>query len=128
MADFRKLAENNRLKPKPVAIPQFDPLRELDAPPLKPKQQKTRKPIAKPVTATKQEKQPEPPPEAVTDDVASYKSKYLQKEEEKISKTFRMYKWRFEQLEREMRDTGLKEWQIIDVGLEMYFRDKLNGQ
>jgi hypothetical protein len=126
MADFRKLVQNNRLKPKPVAIPQFDPLRELDAPPQMPKQQKTRKLATQPASATKREKHLAPAPTAATDDVDSYKSKYLQKEEEKISKTFRMYKWRFEQLEHEMRETGLKEWQIIDVGLEMYFRDRLN--
>ena len=125
MANFRKLAKESRLKPKPVAIPQFDPLRELEAPPQKPKQQQTRQPRAKPATAAQKEKQPEPTPVA-TDDVASYKSKYLQKEDEKVTKTFRMYKWRFEQVEREMHDTGLKEWQIIDVGLEMYFRDKRN--
>ena len=125
MADFRKLAQNNRLKPKPVAIPQFDPLYELDTPPQKPKQQKIRKTVEKPATAAQKEAEPATSPPAATDDVESYKSKYLRKAEEKVSVTFRMFKWRNEQLDREMRETGLKEWQIIDIGLEMYFRDKL---
>ena len=125
MANFRKLAQNNRLKPKPVAIPQFDPLHELDAPPQKPKQQKIRKTSEKLATAVQKDVKPAPSPPAEIDDVESYKSKYLRKAEEKVSVTFRMFKWRNEQLDREMRETGLKEWQIIDIGLEMYFRDKL---
>jgi hypothetical protein len=128
MADFRKLAQNNRLKPKPVAIPQFDPLHELDTPPQKLKQQQIRKIIKQPATATQKEVQPATMPPVATDDVDSYKSKYLRKAEEKVSVTFRMFKWRNEQLDREMRETGLKEWQIIDIGLEMYFRDKLKGK
>jgi hypothetical protein len=124
MADFRKLAHNNRLKPGPVAIPQFDPLHELDTPPQKPKQQKIRKTIKQSAAAAQKEAQPATPPPAESDDVDSYKNKYLQKEEEKVTVTFRMFKWRNEQVDHEARETGLKPWQIIDIGLEMYFRDK----
>jgi len=35
-----------------------------------------------------------------------------------------MFKWRNEQVDHEAQDTGLKPWQTIDIGLEMYFRDK----
>lgn len=125
MADFRKLAKDNPLKPRPVAIPQLDPLTEIGTQNQKPKQQKIRKTIEKPTTAAQKEMQPATTPPVATDDLDSYKSKYLRKEEEKVTVTFRMFKWRNEQLDREMRETGLKEWQIIDIGLEMYFRDKL---
>ena len=124
MADFRKLAKDNPLKPRPVAIPQLDPLTEIGTQNQKPKQQKIRKTIEKPATAAQKEMQPATTLPVATDDLDSYKSKYLRKEEEKVTVTFRMFKWRNEQLDREMRETGLKEWQIIDVGLEMYFRDK----
>jgi len=125
MADFRKLAQDNHLKPKPVAIPQFDPLHELDTPPQKLKQQKIRKIIKQPAAATQKEVKPVTSSPSETDDVDSYKSKYLRKEEEKVTVTFRMFKRRNEQVDHEARDTGLKPWQIIDIGLEMYFRDKL---
>jgi hypothetical protein len=124
MADFRKLAHNNPLRPKPVAIPQFDPLTEIDTQYQKPQQQEMSKPIEKPVAAPQKQSQRLATPPVATDDVESYKSKYLRKEDEKVTTTFRMYKWRYEQLDREARKTGLKQWQIIDVGLEMYFRDK----
>jgi len=124
MADFRQLAKNNPLKPKPVAIPQFDPLSEIGTQNQKPKQQAMRKPIKKPVPAARKDVQPAATPPAEHDDVDSYKGKYLRKEEEKVTVTFRMFKWRNEQVDHEARDTGLKPWQIIDVGLEMYFRDK----
>jgi hypothetical protein len=124
MADFRKLAKDNPLKPKPVAIPQLDPLTEIDTQSQKPKQQEIRKTIKKPVTAAQKDMQPTTTPPAEADDLDSYKSKYLRKEDEKVTRTFRMYKWRDEQLEHEVRETGLSQWQIIDVGLEMYFRDK----
>ncbi len=124
MADFRKLAKENPLKPKPVAIPQLDPLTEIGMQNQKPKQQKVRKTIEKPATAAQKDMQPATTPPVETDDVDSYKSKYLHKEEEKVTVTFRMFKWRNEQVDHEARDTGLKPWQIIDVGLEMYFRDK----
>ena len=127
MADFRKLSKDNPLKPGRVSIPQLDPLAEIDAQNQKPKQ-KPRKRIEKlvPVTEKSSQRIATPPPES--DDLDSYKSKYLRKEEEKVTKTFRMYKWRYEQLEHEVRDTGLSQWQIIDVGLEMYFRDKQRKQ
>jgi hypothetical protein len=124
MADFRQLAKNNPLKPKPVAIPQFDPLSEIDTQNPKPKQREVRNTIKKPVTTAWKDVPSATTPPAEPDDVDSYKSKYLRKAEEKVTVTFRMFKWRNEQLDREMRETGLKEWQIIDVGLEMYFRDK----
>ncbi len=122
MADFRKLAKDNPLKPARVAIPQLDPLAEINT------QHEPRKTAQKPVSTTKKRSQriPTPPPEP--DDLDSYKNKYLRKEEEKVTKTFRMYKWRYEKLEQEVRDTGLSQWQIIDVGLEMYFRDKQKKQ
>jgi len=128
MADFRKLAKDNPLKPRPVAIPQLDPLTEIGTQNQKPKQQKTRKTIEKPATAAQKDTQPATTPPVATDDVDSYKSKYLRKEEEKVTVTFRMFKWRNEQVDHEARDTGLKPWQIIDIGLEMYFRDKLKEQ
>jgi hypothetical protein len=127
MADFRKLAKESPLKPRPVAIPQLDPLTEIGTQFQKPKQQ-VRQTIKKPVTIARKEVQPAPTPPAEPNDVDSYKSKYLRKEEEKVTVTFRMFKWRNEQLDREMRETGLKEWQIIDIGLEMYFRDKLKDK
>ncbi len=125
MADFRQLARNNPLKPKPVAIPQFDPLSEIDTQNPKPEQREARKTIKKPVTTARKDVQPATTPQAEPDDVDSYKSKYLRKEEEKVTVTFRMFKRRNEQVDHEARDTGLKPWQIIDIGLEMYFRDKL---
>lgn len=124
MADFRKLAKDNPLKPRPVAIPQLDPLTEIDTPNQKPKQRNIRKTIKKPATAAQKDMHSATTPPVATDDLDSYKSKYLRKEAEKVTVTFRMFKWRNEQLDREMRETGLKEWQIIDIGLEMYFRDK----
>lgn len=124
MADFRKLAKDNPLKPKPVAIPQLDPLTEIDPQHQKPKQQEIRKPSKRPATTPQKSNRPAPTPLAEPDVVDSYKSKYLQKEEEKVTVTFRMFKWRNEQVDQEARDSGLKPWQIIDVGLEMYFRDK----
>jgi len=124
MANFRQLAKNNPLKPRPVAIPQLDPLTEIGTQNQKPKQQKIRKTIEKPATAAQKNTQTATTPPVATDDVDSYKSKYLRKEEEKVTVTFRMFKWRNEQVDHEARDTGLKPWQIIDVGLEMYFRDK----
>ncbi len=123
MADFRKLAKDNPLKPGPVAIPQLDPLAEIDTQNQKPKQE-PRKTVQKPAPVTKKTSQPASTPPSEPDDLDSYKSKYLRKEEEKVTTTFRMYKWRYEQLDQEVRDTGLSQWQIIDVGLEMYFRDK----
>ncbi len=125
MADFRKLAKDNPLKPMPVAIPQLDPLMEIDTQNQKPTQREIRKTSKKPVTAAQKDASPTTTTLAETDDLDSYKSKYLRKEEEKVTKTFRIYKWRYEQLEQEVRETGLSQWQIIDVGLEMYFRDKL---
>jgi hypothetical protein len=127
MADFRKLAKDNPLKPGRVAIPQLDPLAEIDTQSQKPKQE-LGKTVKKPASVTKKSSQPTStlPPEPA--DLDSYKSKYLRKEEEKVTKTFRMYKWRYEQLEQEVRDTRLSQWQIIDVGLEMYFRDKQKKQ
>jgi hypothetical protein len=124
MADFRKLAKDNPLKPGPVAIPQLDPLTEIDTQRQKPKQREIRKTIEKTATAARKDVQPATTPPAEPDDLDSYKSKYLRKEEEKVTTTFRMYKWRYKQLDQEARDTGLSQWQIIDVGLEMYFRDK----
>ena len=122
MADFRKLAKGNPLKPGRVSIPQLDPLAEIDTQSQQPKQE-PRKTAKKTAPDTHKTSQPTStlPPES--DDLDSYKSKYLRKEEEKVSKTFRFYKWRYEQLEHEVRATGLSQWQIIDVGLEMYFRD-----
>ena len=127
MADFRKLAKVNPLKPGRVAIPQLDPLAEIDTQSPKPKQE-PKKRGKKPASVAKESSQriSTPPPEP--DDMDSYKSRYLRKEEEKVTKTFRMYKWRYEQLEHEVRDTGLSQWQIIDIGLEMYFRDKQKKQ
>ena len=127
MADFRKLAKDNPLKPGRVSIPQLDPLAEIDAQNQKPKQE-PRKTVKKPTTVTKKSRQHTStlPPEP--DDLDSYKSRYLRKEEEKVTTTYRMYKWRYVQLEHEVRDTGLSQWQIIDVGLEMYFRDKQKKQ
>ncbi len=125
MADFRKLAKNNPLKPMPVAIPQLDPLMEIDTQNQKPTQREIRKTNIKPVTAAQKDTLPTTTTLAETNDLDSYKSKYLRKEDEKVTRTFRMYKWRDEQLEQEVRETGLSQWQIIDVGLEMYFRDKL---
>ncbi len=122
MADFRKLAKANPLKPAPVAIPQLDPLAAIGTQDKKP-QMEPRRTVKKPATVTKEKSERVATPNE-PDDVDSYKSKYLRKEEEKVTKTFRMYKWRYEQIEREVRDTGLSQWQIIDVGLEMYFRDK----
>ncbi|SRR6266568_6654149 len=122
MADFRKLSKDNPLKPGRVAIPQLDPLAEIDT-----QRHKLKQEPRKPASVTKKSSQRvATPPEP--DDLDSYKSKYLRKEEEKVTKTFRMYKWRYEQLEHEVRDTGLSQWQIIDVGLEMYFRDKQKKQ
>lgn len=127
MADFRKLAKDNPLKPARVAIPQLDPLAEIDAHNQKPKQE-PRKTVKKPASVTEKSSQPASTPPPEPDDLDSYKSKYLRKKEEKVTTTFRMYKWRYEQLEQEVRDTGLSYWQIIDVGLEMYFRDKQKKQ
>ena len=56
--------------------------------------------------------------------IDSYVGKYLAKEDEKITITTRMYKRRRQQIEDEMRATGLEIWQLIDVGLELYFRQK----
>jgi hypothetical protein len=128
MADFRQLAKNNPLKPRPVAIPQLDPLTEIGTQSQKPKQPKIRKTIEKPATAAQKDAKPATTPPVATDDVDIYKNKYLQKEEEKVTVTFRMFKWRNEQVDHEARDIGLKPWQIIDVGLEMYFRDKQKKQ
>lgn len=127
MADFRKLSKDNPLKPGRVAIPQLDPLTEIGTQSQKPKQEprKTAQKSA-PVTNKISHTPPTLPPES--SDLDSYKSKYLRKEEEKVTKTFRIYKWRYEQLEHEVRETGLSQWQIIDVGLEMYFRDKLKDK
>jgi len=127
MADFRKLSKDNPLKPERVAIPQLDPLAEIDTQSHKPTQE-PRKTLRKPTPVTNRASQPTSTLPPDSDDVASYKSKYLRKEEEKVTKTFRMYKWRYEQLEHEVRDTGLSQWQIIDVGLEMYFRDNQKKQ
>jgi hypothetical protein len=126
MTDFRKLAKDNPLKPGRVAIPQLDPLAEIDTQNQKPKHE-PRKTAKKLTPVTNRSSQPKSTPPEL-DDVDSYKNKYLQKEEEKVTKTFRMYKWRYDQLEQEVRDTGLSQWQIIDVGLEMYFRDKQKKQ
>ncbi len=123
MADFRKLAKDNPLKPGRVVIPQLDPLAEIDTQSQMRKQERKKPPS---VTKNSSKRLSTPPPEP--DDLDSYKSKYLRKEEEKVTKTFRMYKWRYEQLEQEVRETGLSQWQIIDVGLEMYFRDKQKKQ
>src|SRR6266702_1144624 len=76
MADFRQLAKDNPLKPKPVAIPQFDPLSEIDTQNPKPKQWEARKTIKKPVTTVRKDVQPAITPPAESDDVDSYKSKY----------------------------------------------------
>lgn len=125
MADFRKLAKDNPLKPGRVAIPQLDPLAEIDT--QKPKQE-PRKTVKKPASVKEKSSQPASTPPPEPDNLDSYKNKYLRKKEEKVTTTFRMYKWRYEQLEQEVRDTGLSQWQIIDVGLEMYFRDKQKKQ
>jgi hypothetical protein len=127
MADFRKLAQENPLKPARVAIPQLDPLAAIGTQDGNPKPE-PRRTVKKPASVTKENSEHIATPPAETDDLDSYKSKYLRKEEEKVTKTFRMYKWRYEQLEHEVRDTGLSQWQIIDVGLEMYFRDKQKKQ
>jgi hypothetical protein len=127
MADFRKLSKDNPLKPGRVAIPQLDPLAEIDTQSQKPKQE-PRKTVKKPASVTKKSSQSTSMLPAEPVDLDSYKSKYLRKEEEKVTKTFRMYKWRYEQLEHEVRNTGLSQWQIIDVGLEMYFRDNQKKQ
>jgi len=121
--DFRKQAKDNPLKPTRVVIPQFDPLTEIDShqAKLEPEPQANAPAVTKvipPKSLDSSELQPE------AGDIESYKNKYLQKDADKLTKTFRMYKWRFDQLEREARDTGLSHWQIIDIGLEMYFRNK----
>jgi hypothetical protein len=127
MADFRKLSKDNPLKPGRVSIPQIDPLAEIGTQSQKQKQEPRKTAIkTAPVTNKTSQTTSKLPPEP--DDLDSYKSKYLRKEEEKVTKTFRLYKWRYEQLEHEIRDTGLSQWQIIDVGLEMYFRDKQKKQ
>jgi hypothetical protein len=127
MADFRKLARDNPLKPGRVSIPQLDPLAEIDTQSQKPKQE-PRKTVKHPTSVTKKNSQHTSTPPSEHDDLDNYKSKYLRKEEEKVTKTFRLYKWRYEQLEHEVRATGLSQWQIIDVGLEMYFRDNQKNQ
>jgi hypothetical protein len=123
MADFRKLSKANPLKPARVAIPQLDPLAEIDAQDQKPEME-PRKTVKKPASVTKEKSERVATPPLEPDDLDNYKSKYLRKEAEKVTKTFRLYKWRYEQIEQEVRDTGLSQWQIIDIGLEMYFRDK----
>ena len=122
MADFRKLAKDNPLKPGRVAIPA-----EIHTQSQSPKQE-PRTTAKKPASIPKERTQPTIIPTPEPDDLDSYKSKYLRKEEDKVTKTFRMYKWRNQQLEQEVRDTGLDHWQIIDIGLEMYFRDKQKKQ
>jgi hypothetical protein len=123
MADFRKLSKDNPLKPGRVVIPQLDPLAEIGT-----QSEKLKQEPRKTASVRKKSSQLMSTPETEPDDLDNYKSKYLRKEEEKVTKTFRMYKWRYEQLEQEVRDTGLSQWQIIDVGLEMYFRDKQKKQ
>lgn len=56
--------------------------------------------------------------------IDSYARKYLTKEDEKTTTTLRMYKWRRDQLLKEVHDTGLDIWQIVDISLELYFRQK----
>jgi hypothetical protein len=113
------MAKDNHLKPRVVVIPQLDPLAEIDSQ-MRPKQgsEQTER---KPKRALKNNRPVAPDP----DDMESYKSKYFKKEEQKVTKTIRLYKWRNDQLEREIHATGLSHWQIIDIGLEMYFRDKI---
>src|SRR5437868_5733336 len=106
MADFRKLAKGNPLKPGPVAIPQLDPLAAIGTQSQQPKQE-PRKAVKKTTSVTNKSNQPTSALAPEPDDLDNYKSKYLRKEEEKVTTTFRMYKWRYEQLDREVRETGL---------------------
>ena len=86
MADFRKLSKDNPLKPGRVVIPQLDPLAEIGTQSQKQKQEprKTAKKTA-PVTKKNSQHTSTLPPEP--DDLDSYKSRYLRKEEEKVTKT-----------------------------------------
>src|SRR5258708_19647313 len=68
MADFRQLAKNNPLKPRPVAIPQLDPFTEIGTHNQKPTHQKTRKIIKQPAAATQKHTKPPTSPLLPTND------------------------------------------------------------
>lgn len=126
MADFRKQAKENPLKPARVNIPQLDPLAEISHPLVAEPELKASVPITATVVPPEPPTSPELQPEI--SDIDSYKSKHLHKDEDKVTKTFRMYRRRSDQLDEEVRTTTLDHWQIIDIGLEMYFRDKHRKQ
>lgn len=130
MVDFRKQAKDNPLRPNRVIIPQLDPLTEInhydasrDSKDQQPEPEQTGSvngsndnPPVNNSTA--------PKPQNDSGGLDSYKDKYLSKDADKVSKTYHMYRWRHDQLEKEVHETGLKYWQIIDIALEMYFRTK----
>ena len=63
-------------------------------------------------------------PKAKLPEVGEYANKYRKQDEQRVVFTSSIYPWRQEQLEDEAKRAGLKRWQIIDIALEIYFRQR----
>jgi hypothetical protein len=63
-----------------------------------------------------------PPP--AQPDIQDYAQRYRREEDTKRVVSIKMQPERRAQIKREAQDTGLFEWQVIDIALELYFREK----
>jgi hypothetical protein len=120
--DIKELMEARKAR---RAVPQIDP-----ADTVTPPEPELAEPPAQPNEVPPVEPAPAPsdrPPENESG-VDQYAKKYLVKEDERVTMTTRMYRQRRLQVDQETRDTGLEIWQIIDIGLELYFREKQKRQ
>jgi hypothetical protein len=57
-------------------------------------------------------------------DIQDYAQQYRREEDTKQVVSIKMRPERRAQVKREAQSTGLYEWQVIDIALEMYFRAK----
>jgi hypothetical protein len=94
------------------------PEAEVAEPPIR-LEEPARPPVSQSPTATLTASQPR---------VEDYAAQYLAKEDKTVTITTSMYRWRDEQVDAEMRETELEKWQIVDIGLELYFSEKQRRQ
>jgi hypothetical protein len=61
-------------------------------------------------------------PSALAEPTSLAPPKVAEEADDRIKVSTFMYKTRHKQVKREAADTGLKEWQIIEQGLDLYFK------
>lgn len=102
----RSMAERNPLSKHPGPVRPVDPYATQDE---KPEGHTTK---------------PSPSGSPLPPDIQDYAKQYRREEDTKRVVSIKMLPERRAQVKREAQATGLFEWEIIDIALEMYFRAK----